>query len=88
MIFMLGTPIFFKIRLVESGGRLCAFIPTKMREELDMKPGDYIMPTYIERDDNKKDDEFGDLKLVFVFYRNKSGKTYNPYRELEVDEDV
>ena len=85
---MVGMPISYKIKLVESGGRLCAFIPAKMREELDMKPGDYVMPTYIEREDNKKDDEFGALKLIFIYYRNKSGKTFNPHIELEVDRDV
>jgi len=82
-------PISRRLEVIKLGnGELGLRFPSAMVKELDIKKGDYVLPCYDERKDGSKDDEFGNLKLHFIFYRNKSGKKFNPYIELESDRDV
>lgn len=85
---LVGEPILSKIRCFKIGERIGIYLPAKMVKELDLKKDDYVIPSYVSRTDNKEDEVFGKSKLILVFYRNKSGRIYNPNIELESDRDV
>jgi len=85
---ILGSPILSRIKITIFKGRAVIYIPKEMVDELDMKKGDYVIPSFLPRDDKIDDELFGNNKLIFAYYRNKSGKKFNPALELESDRDV